>query len=392
MLPPKVVQLSTVEMSGEMAEAYKTIFDSAQGAVRALLAAAAGRGGDPFEGTFSSILECILRLRMCCDCSTLIPRERLANAAAVLRQLDAQGAVEGAAPKKLTAEDAAKLLKALQGALNDQDTSDCCICLEMLSEDKTRVLSRCRHVMCDTCIDALLATQNFLCPLCRQPFSRIDVLDPASVKEVVGDGDGDGDRDGDQDGGGNEDGAAAAPRQSLSPKIAALLQDLAAMKAESPQLKAVIFTQFTSFLTLVAENLQHEGWPCSRLQGSFSAKKRASEISRWRVANDLGGNSLLIVSTRAGGQGLNLTEGSRVFMLDPLWNAAQEEQAMDRCHRLGQTKKVHVVRYVMKDSIEEKMLKLQAKKAALNTGALAKLSNEEIRDSRLAEMVMLFDL
>jgi len=65
---------------------------------------------------------------------------------------------------------------------------------------------------------------------------------------------------------------------------------------------------------------------------------------------------------------------------------------MDRCHRLGQTKKVHVVRYVMKDSIEEKMLKLQAKKAALNKGALAKLSNEEMRAARLAEMVLLFNL
>ena len=124
----------------------------------------------------------------------------------------------------------------------------------------------------------------------------------------------------------------------------------------------------------------------------MTGKKRSQELSRWRVPNSSGGNQVLIVSTKAGGQGLNLTEGSRVFMMDPLWNAAQEEQAMDRCHRLGQTKKVQVVRYVMKDSIEEKMLKLQAKKDALNRGALKKLSAEEMRAARLAEMVMLFEL
>jgi len=65
---------------------------------------------------------------------------------------------------------------------------------------------------------------------------------------------------------------------------------------------------------------------------------------------------------------------------------------MDRCHRLGQTKKVFVTRYVMENSLEEKILKLQSSKAALNKGALAKLSAEEVRQARLSEMTALFDL
>ena len=79
-------------------------------------------------------------------------------------------------------------------------------------------------------------------------------------------------------------------------------------------------------------------------------------------------------------------------MMDALWNCASEEQAMDRCHRLGQTRKVTVTRYIAESSIEEKILKLQASKGALNKGALAKLSADEQRQARIAELTTLFEL
>ena len=81
-----------------------------------------------------------------------------------------------------------------------------------------------------------------------------------------------------------------------------------------------------------------------------------------------------------------------MFLMDPSWNSATDEQAMDRCHRLEQTKKVSVVRYIISESIEEKVLQLQKRNAAINKWSMVKLSREELQQARVAEVVMLFEL
>lgn len=100
----------------------------------------------------------------------------------------------------------------------------------------------------------------------------------------------------------------------------------------------------------------------------------------------------MLISSKAGGSGITLTEANVVFMLDPLWNEASELQAMDRVHRIGQGKVVRVVRYRMRDSIEEKVFALQAKKATYAKGVVQKLTGDEVRQAKLTELKSLFDL
>lgn len=82
---------------------------------------------------------------------------------------------------------------------------------------------------------------------------------------------------------------------------------------------------------------------------------------------------------KAGGLGLNLTQASRVFLLDPWWNPATEDQAIDRVHRIGQTREVVVTRLIIRDSVEERILALQEKKRKLANGALSSQQERSVR-------------
>ena len=123
--------------------------------------------------------------------------------------------------------------------------------------------------------------------------------------------------------------------------------------------RALVFSQFTSFLARVADRLAGRGLTHEYLDGS--TRRRAEVIDRFRS----GSSPVFLISLKAGGVGLNLTEADYVFVLDPWWNPAAESQAVDRAHRIGQTKRVMVYRMIANDTIEEKVLALSRKKAAL---------------------------
>ncbi|CAH8275956.1 unnamed protein product [Arabidopsis lyrata] len=96
---------------------------------------------------------------------------------------------------------------------------------------------------------------------------------------------------------------------------------------------------------------------------------------------------ILLMSLKAGGVGLNLTATSSVFLMDPWWNPAVEEQAIMRIHRIGQKRTVFVRRFIVKDTVEERMQQVQARKQRMIDGAL---TDEEVRSERLEELKMLF--
>ncbi|MDJ0339366.1 DEAD/DEAH box helicase [Cryobacterium sp. PH31-O1] len=147
-----------------------------------------------------------------------------------------------------------------------------------------------------------------------------------------------------------------------SSKLDALFEQLDDVVAEGH--KALIFSQFTSFLKLAAARLDAQGIPYCYLDGS--TLRRSEVIDRFRS----GAAPVFLISLKAGGFGLNLTEADYVFLLDPWWNPQTEAQAIDRTHRIGQTRNVMVYRLVATGTIEEKVVALQKQKSQLFSAVL----------------------
>ncbi|HEV7807959.1 MAG TPA: DEAD/DEAH box helicase [Solirubrobacteraceae bacterium] len=128
--------------------------------------------------------------------------------------------------------------------------------------------------------------------------------------------------------------------------------------------RALVFSQFTGFLAKVRDRLDHEGIGYCYLDGRTRHRDRV--LARFRDGVD----PVFLISLKAGGFGLNLTEADYCFLLDPWWNPATEAQAIDRTHRIGQTRPVMVYRMIARDTIEEKVVALARRKAALFSGVM----------------------
>ncbi len=147
-----------------------------------------------------------------------------------------------------------------------------------------------------------------------------------------------------------------------SAKIDELLDRLQELAAEGH--RALVFSQFTGFLARVRTRLDAAGIAYAYLDGR--TRKRAEVVDAFRQ----GSAPVFLISLKAGGVGLNLTEADYVFVLDPWWNPAVEAQAIDRTHRIGQTRPVMVYRLVAADTVEQKVVELSARKAQLFASVL----------------------
>ena len=130
--------------------------------------------------------------------------------------------------------------------------------------------------------------------------------------------------------------------------------------------RVLVFSQFTEMLALVQTELTALALPHLVLTGDTPVPARGDVVRRFQAKEV----PLLLLSLKAGGVGLNLTAADTVIHLDPWWNPAVEQQATDRAHRIGQDQPVFVYKLVVEGSIEERMLALQARKAALAEGVL----------------------
>lgn len=426
-LPPKTIVVQKVVFDLPHRESYSTLFDSARVAI-----AAAIELGTATEH-YMSILECIMRLRQACCARSLVPPERLDVAAKMLAAAGKARRASGGAPD-LSKEEVANLFTRLKRALDDgEDDFECAICLQPQSDVEVRILRNCSHSFCKPCImrvmdvDPRRKQQTARCPMCRQDFRLGDLLSIAELEKrrVANDG---------SAGAGTGAEGPPAASETTPPKVAALLECLEGMRAEGPDKRAVVFSQFTSFLDIIEASLKSERWTTARIDGSRTAEQRAAAMHALRD----GTARVLLVSTRAGGQGLNLTTANRVFMMDLWWNEAVEAQAWDRVHRLGQTLPVTVTRFgalslmqrpshsgacahgaqppkpftpqsvlgaprshtdvfargraVTEDTLEEKLLELQEAKAAIGSGALRKLSPAEAAKARTQDLRRLFSI
>ncbi len=159
---------------------------------------------------------------------------------------------------------------------------------------------------------------------------------------------------------------ALVPGQTAqnSSKVDRLLESLEMVVAEGH--KALVFSQWTSLLDLIEPHLREASIPFARLDGA--TLDRAEVVARFQ---DPGGPPILLISLKAGGTGLNLTSADHVFLMDPWWNPAVEDQAADRAHRIGQDRPVMVYRLVAEDTVEERILLLQDAKRGIADAALS---------------------
>ena len=141
-------------------------------------------------------------------------------------------------------------------------------------------------------------------------------------------------------------------------KLDTLLAQLDEVLAEGH--KVLVFSQFTSFLAIVRRQLEVRSIPYEYLDGKTT--DRQARVAHFQDDPDC---RLFLVSLKAGGQGLNLTAADYIYILDPWWNPAVEAQAVDRAHRIGQTRKVFAYRLIARDTVEEKILALQDRKRDL---------------------------
>ena len=171
------------------------------------------------------------------------------------------------------------------------------------------------------------------------------------------------------------------PVIACSAKMIVLDKVLRQWRAEGR--KVLLFSQWRTLLDIIEECLQYRGWQWSRLDGSVSSGDRQLQISRFNNTESPD-PFVFLLTTRAGGTGLNLTVADRVVIFDTDWNPQQDLQAAARCHRIGQDKEVKIFRFVTRHTIEERMVEVASRKLALSSsvlgeGAQIKDDEEELR-------------
>lgn len=306
---------------------------------------------------------------------------------------------------------ASKIAQMLNEAVQNKASmlnDECSVCLDPISIHDS-VVTPCFHIFCKDCLIGVLRNQaspgdqteavndsiirrlpNGPCPVCNVSIDSSRILrlsesdgrietsylksslmmkaGTTTIKE-------------------REDGVArqtleTAVRGSSSSKLTAILDELDRIWQEDPGSKVLIFSQFLGFLDLMEEAFKKNLIPFARLDGKLSLRDRMAVLQEF--GSDHGdchrlstsgtkpnAGSVLLISMKAGGVGLNLVAARTVFIADPWWNAAVEDQCVDRIHRIGQTaEKVRVRKFYVRNSVEERIVQLQTRKKSVASQVL----------------------
>lgn len=353
-LPPKTVEIVEIELPKAEREVYEHIFTKAKRTFAANVEA-----GTVMKA-YTSIFAQILRLRQSCCHPILVRNQSLvadeeeaaeaADAASGLADdMDLQSLIERFTAETDDSADSNKFGAHVLSQIRDDEEAECPICAEEPMIEQT--VTGCWHSACKKCLLDYIAHQTDKgeiprCFNCRETINSRDIFEVIKGDDI--------------------DLETGRPRISLqrlgsntSAKIGVLLSHLKQLRKDLPGTKSVVFSQFTSFLSLIEPALTRANIPFLRLDGSMAQKARAAVLMEFASSKR---GTVLLLSLRAGGVGLNLTMAKRVYMMDPWWSFAVEAQAIDRVHRMGQTDEVEVKRFIVKESVEERMLKIQDRK------------------------------
>lgn len=360
-LPPKSIDIVDIELSHTERQIYDYVYTRAKRTFQENVQA-----GTVMKA-FTTIFAQLLRLRQTCCHPTLVRNQDIvadeeeagaaADAAAGLADdMDLSALIERFTADTDDEKDANAFGAHVLKQIRDEATNECPICCEEPMIDQT--VTGCWHSACKKCLMDYInhQTDHHEVPKC---FNCREVINSRDLFEVV--------RHDDDPELKFEQGTPRISLQRLgvnssSAKVVALIKHLRALRRESPKMKSVVFSQFTSFMTLIEPALEKANMQFLRLDGSMAQKARAAVLDKFRDSKKF---TVLLLSLKAGGVGLNLTSAKRVFMMDPWWSFAIEAQAIDRVHRMGQEDEVKVYRFIVKDSVEERMLKVQERKKFL---------------------------
>lgn len=357
-LPPKQVEILDIELSKAERDVYDHIFTRAKRTFFANVEA-----GTVMKA-FTSIFAQILRLRQSC-CHPLLVRNQdivadeeeataAADAAAGLADdMDLQSLLQRFTATTDDTTDNNAFPAHVLSQIREEAVNECPICAEEPMVDQT--VTGCWHSACKNCLLDYIKhqTDHHKVPRC---FQCREVINSRDLFEVVRHDD---DPDVVEPGQGPRISLQRVGVGNASAKIVALISQLRELRRENPTIKSVVFSQFTSFLSLLEPALARANMRFLRLDGSMAQKARAAVLQEFSESKKF---TILLLSLKAGGVGLNLTSAKRVYLMDPWWSYAVEAQAIDRVHRMGQEGEVKVYRFIVKDSVEQRMLKVQERK------------------------------
>lgn len=263
-----------------------------------------------------------------------------------------------------------RLINKITLVLNSGSDEECAICLDSLRQP---VITYCAHVFCRPCICEVICTEKeqAKCPLCRAQIKTKELVEYPGEKEGTG--------------------SVTGEKWRSSSKVDALMTNLLKLRSEDPTIKSLVVSQFTKFLNILEVPLREYGFSFTRLDGTMNQKARAKAIQDFQDSSP-GSPTVMLLSLKAGGVGLNLTAASHVFLMDPSWNPAAEDQCVDRCHRLGQNRDVVITKFIVKDSVEENMVKIQKKKQELVEKAFGQKKPQDRKLSRINDIRALMEI
>ncbi|CAH0481185.1 unnamed protein product [Peronospora belbahrii] len=371
-LPPKLIRIRKDCLDERENDFYEAIYTQSQAQFNTYVSSGT------LLNNYAHVFDLLIRLRQAVDHPYLViysksnPALQLPNSAVPLTEEQPFGT---------------------SGGCSSEDERLCAICHECVEDG---VIAKCGHEFCRECvreyIESLPSGGEATCPTCSKrltvdlslvveetdttdaPNERTRWLSSRSRKAVN---------------------LSSFHRNSIlhrisdihafqsSTKIEALMQELELMRVRDPSGKAIIFSQFVNMLDIIHHRLQLGGVNCVKLSGNMSMSVRDRTIKAFRDDPTV---TAFLISLKAGGVALNLTIASHIFLMDPWWNPAAENQAIDRTHRLGQFKPIQATRFIIAGTVEERILKLQEKKRLIfegtvgaNVSAICRLTEEDLR-------------
>ncbi|KAF0910828.1 hypothetical protein E2562_004795 [Oryza meyeriana var. granulata] len=349
-IPPKTIQLSKIDFTKEERTFYMMLEEGSREKFKEY--AAAGT----IKENYANILVLLLRLRQACDHPLLLKGKQ--------SDLIDTGSIQVA--KQLPKETVINLLGKLEGGY--------AICSRCSDPPEDAVVATCGHVFCYQCVHESLTSDDNVCPspFCGKKLSAGSVFSPGVLRFCIADKL---ESDATTSSSTAADGPPSICESSyISSKIQAATDILDSIvntlaltgsdtiessPSEVSPSKAIVFSQWTGVLDLLELSLDSSRIKFRRLDGAMSLNLRETAVKEFNTDPEV---RVMLMSLKAGNLGLNMVAACHVIMIDPWWNPYAEDQAVDRAHRIGQTRPVTVSRLTIKDTVEDRILALQDKK------------------------------